>query len=59
MKGNHFPTVIDKFSKFGAAYPLSDRNHNTIIEQLEDHFAKLGKPKKIVRKNLETRKKEI
>lgn len=51
MKGNHFLTVIDKFSKFGAAYPLSDRNHITIIEQLEDHFAKLGKPKKIVADN--------
>lgn len=51
IKGNHFLTVIDKFSKFGAAYPLNDRNHLTIIEQLEDHFAKVGKPKKIVADN--------
>lgn len=46
IKGNQFLTVIDSFSKFGAAYPLNDRNHLTIIEQLEDHFSKIGKPKK-------------
>lgn len=51
MKRNYFLTVIDKFSKFGAAYPLNDRNHVTIIEQLENHFAKIGKPKKIVADN--------
>lgn len=43
--------MVDKFSKFGAAYPLNDRNHITIMEQLEDHFAKLGKPRKIVADN--------
>ena len=31
MKGFNFLTIIDKFSKFGAAYPLNDRNHLTII----------------------------
>lgn len=46
-----FLTVIDKFSKFAAAYYLPDRNHVTIIEQLEDHFAKIGKPEKIVAGN--------
>lgn len=51
VKGYHFLTVIDKFSKFGAAYPLNDRNHTTLIEQLEDHIAKFGKPKKIVADN--------
>lgn len=51
MKGYHFLTVIDKFSKFGAAYSLNDRNHITIIEQLEDHFTKLGKPRKIIADN--------
>lgn len=51
IKGNHFLTVIDKFSKFGAAYPINDRNHVTIIEQLEDHFAKIGKPGKIMADN--------
>lgn len=51
MRGHIFLTVIDKFSKFGAAYPLNDRNHLTIIEQLEDHFAKIGKPQKIIADN--------
>ena len=51
MKRYHFLTVIDKFTKFGAAYPLTDRNHITIIEQLEDHFTKFGKPKKIIADN--------
>lgn len=51
IKGHHFLTIIDKFSKFGAAYPLSDRNNITIMEQLEDHFAKFGKPKKIIADN--------
>lgn len=48
---NIFLTVIDKFSKFGSAYYLTDRNHLTLIEQLEEHFAKVGKPKKIVADN--------
>lgn len=51
VKRFHFLTVIDKFSKFGAAYPLNDRNHVTIIEQLDDHFAKIGKPRKIIADN--------
>lgn len=46
-----FLTVIDKFSKFGSAYYLPDRNQLTIIEQIEEHFAKLGKPKKIIADN--------
>lgn len=46
-----FLTIIDKFSKFGSAYYLTDRNHVTIIEQLEEHFTKIGKPKKIVADN--------
>ncbi|XP_037921415.1 ubiquitin-like-specific protease 1 [Hermetia illucens] len=46
-----FMTVIDRFSKFGTAYYLNDRNHITIIEKLEDHFAKIGKPSKIVAGN--------
>lgn len=50
MKHN-FLTVIDKFSKFAAVYYLPDRNHLTIIEQLEDHFAKIGKPSKIIAGN--------
>lgn len=40
MKTYSFLTVVDKFSKFGAVYHLNDRNHITIIEQLEEHFAK-------------------
>lgn len=51
MKNFRFLTVIDKFSKFGAAYSLNDRNPITIIEQLEDHFAKIGKPTKIIADN--------
>lgn len=51
MKGFRFLTVIDQFSKFGAAYHLNDRNDVIIIEQLEDHFTKIGKPKKIVADN--------
>lgn len=51
MKNFRFLTIIDKFSKFGAAYPLNDRNPITIIEQLEDHFAKIGKPIKIIADN--------
>lgn len=30
---------------------MNDRNHITIIEQLEDHFAKLGKPRKMIADN--------
>lgn len=51
MKNFRFLTIIDKFSKFGAAYSLNDRNSITIIEQLEDHFTKIGKPMKIVADN--------
>lgn len=51
FKKCNFLTVIDKFSKFGAAYYLTDRNHITIIEVLEEHFTKMGKPKKIVADN--------
>lgn len=51
MKSCHFLTVIDKFSKYGVAYSLNDRNHITIIEPLEDYFTKIGKPKKIVADN--------
>ena len=49
IKGSHFFTTIDKFSKFGAVYSINDRNH--LIEQLEHHFAKFGKPIKIVADN--------
>ena len=51
IKRFHFLTIIDKFSKYGVAYPLNDRNHITIIEQLEDYFTKIGKPKKIIADN--------
>lgn len=51
MKNLRFLTIIDKFSKFGAVYSLSDRNPITIILQLEEHFAKIGKPSKIVADN--------
>lgn len=51
IKRFHFLTIIDKFSKFGAAYPLNDRNHLTIMEQLDDHFTKVGKPRKIIADN--------
>lgn len=51
IKKTSFLTIIDKFSKFGSAYHLTDRNHITIIEQLEDHFTKIGKPTKIVADN--------
>lgn len=51
MKTYKFLTIVDKFSKFGAVYHLNDRNHITIIEQLEEHFAKIGKPKRIVADN--------
>lgn len=36
MKRYHFLTIIDKFSKFGAACPLTNRNYIILIEQLED-----------------------
>lgn len=51
FKKCNFLTTIDKFSKFGAVYYLTDRNHITLIEQLEDHFAKIGKPNKIIADN--------
>lgn len=51
IKGFHFLTIIDKFSKFGAAYSLSDRNHITLIEKIEEHITKIGKPDKIIADN--------
>jgi len=51
IKNTHFLTTIDKFSKFAAVYPLNDRNHITIVEQLEEHFTKIGKPGKIIADN--------
>lgn len=51
IKKCNFLTIIDTFSKFGAVYYLPDKNHYTVIEQFEDHFAKFDKPKKILAGN--------
>lgn len=46
-----FLTIIDKFSKFGTAYYMNDRNYITILEKLEQHFTQIGKPQKIIADN--------
>jgi len=51
VKNTHFLTAIVKFSNFAAAYSLNDRNYITIVEQLEEHFTKIGRPDKIIADN--------
>lgn len=45
---NDFLIAIDQFSKFDSAYHLPDKTQITIVDILEEHFAKIGKPSKIV-----------
>jgi len=41
-------TVIDKFSKFAQAYPLTIRNSMQVIAALSQFFSIFGLPKKLV-----------
>lgn len=45
-----FLVFIDKFTKFAAAYPLNDKNHQTLIDNLSIYIS-LKKPIKIVADN--------
>lgn len=51
IQSNTFLTIIDKFSKFAAAYKLDDKTDKTILEKLT-HFCSLhGIPNKLISDN--------
>lgn len=41
-------TIIDKFSKFGAAYPLETRNSVSILKAFKNYISLYGIPQKVV-----------
>lgn len=51
LKNKNILTIIDKFSKFAAAYILTSRNSISIIESLRDFFSHHGIPGKIISDN--------
>ncbi len=51
FKKQSFVTVIDKLTKFAAAYNITDRNWRAKKAIIIEHFAKFGKPKQIIMDN--------
>ena len=51
FKKQSFFTVIDKLTKFAAAYNITDRNWRAKKAIIIEHFAKYGKPKQIIMGN--------
>ena len=47
----HFLTIVDKFSRFGASYILNNRNSLNIIQVLKHYISQHGIPKKIIADN--------
>lgn len=51
FKKQAFVTIIDKLTKFAAAYCITDRNWRAKKTIMMEHFAKFGKPNKIIMDN--------
>lgn len=45
---NYNLTIIDKFSKFAAAYPIANRNCINVVKALKHFISQFGIPKKLV-----------
>lgn len=48
INNNYNLTLIDKFSKFACAYPLSNRNCISVVNFLKHFSSLVGIPKKLV-----------
>lgn len=51
MNGQKFLTILDKFTKFGQALPISNKISSTILKELKTYISIHGFPQKIITDN--------
>ena len=51
INSKKFLTILDKFSKFGVAFPIKAANPTEIVKLLKTYMASHGKPRKLIADN--------